>query len=412
MSRKPVFRTLSLALLLGAAHPGGAAVTPAGAAKDVVPCPTCSERAPAIAGTKAGKILVGWGGATTLDSRALVARFFISPGQARGNAFAVHAPTEFSTERELAIAGTPLGGFVAAWEAVDPAGDSHIWVRRLDAAGRPLAAAVQVNIEDLTLGSTESLPALSVGTDGSFLVAWISSPRPPGPFDRVPVVMARRYSAAGAPIQLPTVVSQSLIDERSPGVCIDSTGRGIVSWITIDEIRLFQPSKNGVALRRFGTTGNPIDTKEKTIAKPLANRSDVALSCGLTGSFVVAWTTDKAPVAPDRGTVVARYDKSGRRLGVVSLVATGAERPAISHDTAGNFVIVGSSQAGATTQIIGRRYLANGSADGATFKIAETTSLNASLLRAEVAHFGAAKAFAVAWEADQRNVFLRFFKAQ
>jgi len=412
MNRKLASLFLYLGVSFGPAQSVGAAVTPAGTAKDVVRCPTCAERVPAIAGTGAGQVLAGWEGSTATDPRGLLARLFVSPGQPRGVQFSLNTATQFLQERNLALSGTPAGGFVAAFETIDSAGDSDVWVRRFDASGKPLAADAQVNIEDLALGTSDSLPALDVGPDGSFLVAWVANPKPPGPFDRVPVIMARRFNASGAPLQLPVVVSTSLIDARPPSACIDSTGRGVVSWITADEIRIFQPSKNGVAYRRFGSTGLPLDTTEKTVARPLAQQSDVAVSCGLGGSFVVAWSTDQAPVAPGSGVVGARYDQRGRRLGAMFLVGAEAQHPAISHDTLGNFVVVWNSQQAATSAVAGRRYLANGSADGAAFPVAQSPLLSASLRTAKVAHFGTTKAFAVAWDSGQQNVFLRFFKAQ
>ena len=409
-------RVTSLVVLaaLATAAAAEAKVTALGAPTDVSKCAACGERRPAIAGT-AAHFMTAFEAGTTAEPAGVFARLTLANGKPKGASFLATPPTQFDSERNPFLASY-AGGFLLAWDSLSPQNNYNVLARRFSIAGAPVGDSILLRTEDPTKPASERLPAVAVRADGSFIAVWATTPLAGGtsaPGD--PWIEARWFSAAGAPLGNPIKLNTSLINPTAgPSVCIDSTGRAIVAFGTIDLVRPFEPSKQGVAVRRLSAAG-AFQGAQLTVAAPLARKAGFALSCGLNGSFVVAWTSDQAP-ATDAGDILfATYDKTAKRVGAVAQLASSTvgaqESPHLLHDSKGNFVATWESESTLGRSIRARRYLANGKVDGADFLVVDKTAITTRVSRPQVAFLGTTPIFIVEWDEAGRNVFFRRYKA-
>lgn len=204
-------------------------------------------------------------------------------------------------------------------------------------------------------------------------------------------------------------LNTALVNGGHPVVCIDSTGLAVIAFPTIDEVKPFEPSKQGVAVRRLAATG-AIQGAQVTVANPLGRQTGVGLSCGLNGSFVVAWASDLAP-ATDLGDILfATYDKTAKRVGTVAKLPTTntgtQEAPYLQHDSKGNLIAVWESESTLGRAIRGLRIRANGVVDGTDFLAVDKSSVSTRVTHPLLAFFGTTANFVVTWDEGSRERLL------
>lgn len=394
-----------------------------GAPFKVSSCDTCKKRVPAVAGVAAGStagtFLVVWESTSPADPLGISARFFPKTGLPKGADLLVNKDI-YPPQHEPAVASDALGNYVVVWSVASVSSlNSDIMAQRYKATGTVNGPAFLVNAD--TLGApqpaTDVSPAVAMAADGSFVVSWIRSVPPDvNSQGAPPAVMVRRYSKLGAPVGAPAQISTGLVAGNRPGVCIDTTGRAVVVWTNIDEIRPFEPSLLGVSLRRVSPAGAPLDT-EFVVATPLSSDSSAAVACGPGGTFVVAWSTDQAPAVDNLDVVAQRFTTLGRRNGKIFRVngTTAGEQalPAMSIDASGNFVVVWQSRLLGTStgdSILGRRFLASATADGADLLIYKrATPVENRSVTPRVASLGAA-GFVAVWVQGSSSLQARRYK--
>jgi hypothetical protein len=305
-----------------------------------------------------------------------------------------------------------------AWSATAGT-NTDVLVQRYKATGVPNGAAVVVNVDDphAPAAPQDIAPAVAAAADGSFVVSWIRIV-PPDPHSNgvPPVVMARRYGKTGAPLGPPVQLSTGLVAGSRPGLCLDTTGRAVVAWTNIDAIRLFEPSLMGVSMRRLSPAGAALGT-ELVIAQPLSTQSSTAVACGTGGTFVVSWSTDQAPAVDNLDIVAQRFTTLGNRNGKIFRInsITGGEQsqPAMFADASGNFTVTWQSRLISTNtgdSILGRRYLASATADGADFLVTKRASpLDGRPILPRVANLGAS-GFVIVWAQGNAVLQARRYK--
>ncbi|HEX3526307.1 MAG TPA: hypothetical protein VH988_04500 [Thermoanaerobaculia bacterium] len=418
-------QALTLSILTLALSPavGRAVPSPNGTPFKVSSCVTCKQTAPAVAGTAAGStagtFLVAWESTTPKDSLGISARIFPKTGLPKGADFLVNKDI-LPPQHTPAVASDPLGNYVVAWAVSSGSSlNSDVMVQRYKATGVVNGPAVMVNVD--TPGASEPgvdiAPAVATAADGGFLVAWIRSVPPdahsPG---SPPAVMVRRYNKTGVPVSAPVQLSTGLVAGSQPSVCIDPTGRAVVVWSSIDEYRPFEPSLVGVSMRRVSVAGVPLDA-EAVVAAPLASDSSAVVGCGAGGAFVVAWSTDQAPATSGLDIAARRFTPlaapAGPAFRVNSTTLGEQKLPAMMTDASGNFVIVWESRlttSNSGDSILGRRFLASGTADGADLLIYKrATQLESRSVTPRVANLGAS-GFVVVWAQGNANLQGRRYK--
>ena len=104
-------------------------------------------------------------------ARDVIAQRFYAGGERVGARFLVNS---HRLEDQVApvVAMAPNGSFVVVWQSVDQDGDAEgVFAQRFDSAGGRVGAEFQVNayVEGAQLD-----PAVAMGVDGRFFVAWSS----------------------------------------------------------------------------------------------------------------------------------------------------------------------------------------------------------------------------------------------
>ena len=243
---------------------------------------------------------------------------------------------------------------------------------------------------------------MAATNDGGYIVAWTNLlPAGNGFPGSTPQVLARKLNSTGAPVGTQVKISTGLVNGDRPDVCVDSLGRPVVVWTSVDGFPLFQPNHQGVSLRQLTAAGAPMGTAESVVAAPLATSAKPAVSCGGGGTFVVVWHSDQPPAAERSDILGQRYSRLGRKVGpafpINTTTANEQRSPSIAHDPKGNFVVVWQSYLGGTkTGIHGRRFGATGNALSPEFEV--TSSTTTILGSPDVATIGTAGNFVVVWQ--------------
>jgi large repetitive protein len=411
-SRVPRAAALSVmvALLLLVA-PWAASAQPISAPFPVTACPTCTLGEGMVAGAPSGRFLVVWEGSSAQDSRGVLRRLFDTAAAPRGTEALVNrafGPVQHSA----AVAADPRGGYVVVWSEVRPDGGSDVLAQRFRPLGALLGPAIAVDSDPFGTPVQNFLPAIARTPDGGFVVAWVRYV-PPGPFGATlgrPQIFARAFTAAGAPLGPPSLLNATLVSGGRPDLCIDSAGRAVVVWTTIDAVRPFEPSFEGVSVRRFSPALGPL-SGETIVAQPRASRSPAAVSCGPGNSFVVTWQSDQTPAAAGSDILAQTFSRRDRRIGptvVVNTVTSGEQRdPVVAHDATGGFFV--AWQDVTTSAIDGRRFQANGTPLGGQFQIGSSTGGNVQPTEPDLALAGGR--FVVVWHEGKNGLFGRVLSA-
>ncbi len=201
----------------------------------------------------------------------------------------------------------------------DGVNQTGVWFRRVPANGViSTTAPVEVNV---TKPGPQAFGSVAMANDGSFVVAWSgngvnSGGRPTdlpvqGAVDGSGIFM-RRFDAAGNPrdagerlvnTTVPTGVGPDPLQEH-PSIAMDADGNYVVVW-TVREGSGSLNSQRNVYMRRFASTGVPIDTTEiqvNTSTTQVERLATVAMSA--TGDFVIVWSA--------ANSLNGNYDAIGR----------------------------------------------------------------------------------------------------
>jgi hypothetical protein len=237
-----------------------------------------------------------------------------------------------------------VGNFVVVWDTRSSFGNDtsaeSVQGRRYQADGTTLdGAEFQVNV--LTEWS-QYRPDVAVAPDGEFVVVWES-------YDTVgsdlsgTSIQARRYRADGVPLdpielQVNTRTGGS---QRHPRVASFLRGGFVVAWQTYDD------DYWGVAARRFGADGEPVDPQEILVNFwTTGDQRFPAVTAASDGSFVVAWESWGSFGDDDEGTSiqVRQFDREGQPVQPVetqvnTLTTQWQAEPTVTSDPAGNFAV-------------------------------------------------------------------------
>ena len=398
-----------LALLLVPVFAQAEDPRPAGPEFPLGVCTTCREQAPAVAGTPSGAFVAVWQGAAATDPRGLLARFFTLKGQPRSAERLVNKNLS-SDQFDAAVAADAKNNYVVAWSEVTQ-GDSDVLVQRFKSTGAPIGNAIPVNVDDPALSNppADYAPAVSSSPDGGFIVAWIRFV----PLETDPEVWVRRFDSAGKALGNPVKVSTGLVKGSAPDICIAQGSGAVVVWTSIDHRRPFEASLEGLSLRQIGTNGALVGASEKVVLGPVAEHSSAAVGCGKGGNFGVAYEMDRPGVTDDSDVYVQRFGKTGAPAGLpmrVNTVLDGRQKtPAISYDSAGNFVVVWTSSLADGDAVLGRRFKNAGPALSTAFTIHEVDQASRRPIAPDVAHAGKGNGFVVVWQEGPGKAFGKRF---
>jgi len=402
-----------LSLLVLSSSDVWAGVQPVGPEFHASTCASCRKWSAAVAGSTSGAFAVAWEGTSTADSRGILARFYTKAGAPRGKEVQANKEKD-PAQYDANVAADSAGNFIVAWSQVVDR-NSDVYVQRFKATGVAVGAAVRVNVDDpaAAVAPSDALPAVAATPNGGFMVAWVRLVLPSaGSEGTHPEIWFRRFDKTAKALGAPAKLNTGLTRGQRPSLCVSKAGQAVVSWSTVDGYFPFQPSKYGVALRRVASSGAPSGA-EVVVTPPRANALETAASCAADGSHVVVWRTDLAPSTDESDLFGLRFNSKGKKVGAafrINSAAPGEQRtPSISHDAAGNFVVVWVTRDD-TRRVIGRRYKSNGTADGADFVIYQPGEDMPLPGDPRVAHVGSAGEFVVAFPVGSDDLVGRRFK--
>jgi hypothetical protein len=368
-------RRVLLALALAVACPGTvvwAAPRAIGSPFPVSTCGDCTKELPQVAGTPSGAFLVVWDVATGAQgsTETVPGRLFAASGAPSADEFPVDRRA-VSGQTDGAVAADPQGSYVVVWSS-SADGQSDVFAQRYTPRGRAVGPVILVSLDDpaAAVPPNDVLPAVAKSADGGFAIAWVSVV-PAGNFSNgePPRVLSRRFSPAGLPLGPPVQVNEGLFSGDRPDICIDTAGRPVVAWTSVDEYRPFQASFQGASVRRLSPAG-ALSGAEIPVAAPDNDNVSATVACGPGSTFTVVWQGDQGPLAVHEGEIFAqRFTRLARRNGPVfrvnSVTVGDQSHPRAAYDPTGALVVVWESRAiNGTEGVFARRFLASGAATG------------------------------------------------
>jgi hypothetical protein len=341
------------------------------------------------------------------------ARFFRPLGPARGGDFFVQPGSAATTVLDPRVAADARS-FVTVW-ATEAGGDTDVLARRYSPRGVALGSAIAVSQDDPALPRSpeDFSPVVALSPDGGFAVAWLRfvpflDDSHPG---TTPAVFIRRFTAEGTPRGAALQLSSGLVASERPDLCVTTSGAAVVAWTSVDRFAPFEPSREGVSVRRLQPSGRP-QPKTLVLSPPDSTEANAAVSCGPDGGYAVAWSDENPPAVDGTDVLAQRFSRDGRKAGPVFAIAsdTGGEQtlPALSHDSSGALVAAWSSRDGEQDGVFARRFLAGGAATGP--QVAVAAGLGPRRATPDVAHAGRSGDFVVVWVDPARKVTGQRFK--
>jgi hypothetical protein len=402
------------ALALGLSISASAGPTPQGAPFRVSSCTAaCPQQTPAVAGSTSGAFLTVWKGASPTDPNGVSGRFFTSKGNPRSADFL--ANKDFVQDQyDPAVASDAQGNFIMVWSEVVNR-NSEIKGRLYRVNGTPVGPPFLVSQDQ---AGTPTIPAdfnpVVAATKDGFVVAWMNLlPAGTGFPGTTPQVLARKLGPTGTPVGSQVKISTGLVGGDRPDVCVDTSGRPVVVWASVDGFPPFEANHKGVSLRRLTPAGVPLDAAETVVAAPNATTARPAVSCGSGSTFVVVWHSDQPPAVERTDILGQRFSRLGRPTGPIFRINTTVTKedrnPSIVHDAKGNFVVVWQAYLdGVKVSILGRRFAASGAALSPEVEVfAGDNGLVPG--SPDVATVGTAGNFVVVWQNGAQGIFGRRF---
>lgn len=404
---------IAAALCLVSAEARAAVPQAAGAKFRPSNCTNCRQVAPSVAGAGAGGFMVAWEGSSPADSQGIVRRLFNATAVGQGGDTQVNTDPQLE-QAQAAAAVNAAGNYVVVWSTTTTGNvvNRDILGRRFRPNGTPLGAVFKVSADDpaAPVPAQDTAPAIATTPDGGFVVVWIRVV-PPGSNTPggLPEVYMRRYNSSGVAPKAPLKISTGLASGDRPDVCVDSSNQVVAVWPTIDQFRPFESNLAGVAARRIALAGTP--TGPEIVVAPANDdtRTEPAVSCGKGNTFVVVWQTTKAPAQEGTDIVGLRFSRLGRAVGTKFRVNTQTSRfqkaPAISHDPAGNFIVVWETDPATGAGIRGRRFNTNAVATSDEFVVDSVAEGARKPAAPDVAHTGSAGNFVVVWQDGSEKLY-------
>jgi hypothetical protein len=302
--------TLASAVLLLGTSAAALATTPRTGQFQVNTLTYSSQEKPAVAHDAAGNFVVVWQSSASAgndsDGLSVQARFITADGTPVGTEFQVNTSTA-NRQEAPAVAMTPTGDFVVAWESNHSATTGFdIMAQRFNAAGAKVGPELLVN-SAYTSGD-QVAPAVAIADNGDFVVVWRSPGGAGG--DSGVSIQGRRFSAASG-----SFLNQFLVnnvtsgDQDEPAIATDGKLTYLAAWRD-------PATSNDIAIRYFtaddhvaeGVTAN--GPQETANTYPSGSQTAPSVAMASDGSAIVGWESFGATFGND----TSRISIQARRL--------------------------------------------------------------------------------------------------
>lgn len=339
--------------------------TPAGGAFKVNTYTTDDQSSHSVASDAQGNFVIAWMSKGQDGSDyGIYAQRYAANGTPQGSEFSVNT-TVASGQVAPSVASDAQGNFVVTWQSgggQDGSG-SGIYAQRYAANGAPLGSEFQVN--SYTVGE-QWRPSIASDAQGNFVITWVSD----GQDSSKGGIYAQRYAANGAPLSSEFRVNAFTYGAQFlPDVASGTQGSFVVTWVSSPD-----DSGYGIYAQRYAADGTPLGSEFRVSAYTQDSlRARASVTADALGNFIVTWMF-KQPGAT-YSIYARRYSAEGTSLdGEFTVSTTPIEyiysngSPSIASDIQGNFVIIWQA-AGSGQGIYAQRYAANGSPLGGAFRV-------------------------------------------
>jgi Ca2+-binding RTX toxin-like protein len=342
------------------------------------------EMPPAAAMNASRESVVAWVSyAEDGSGTGVFAQMLNSSGAPVGSRISVNSFTA-GNQGAPAVARTPDGRFVIAWQSEDQDGSGYgIYAQRYSAQGVPEGLVFQVNS---TIDGDQTNPTVAMGDDGRFVIAWQSARN--GSLD----IMAQRYSPSGIPVDSEMVVNQfTELDQKDPTIAMNASGQFVIAWVSdhpaLDVTAVPLDAEKSIFVQWFDADG--VSKGKEQLVHRYVKDAQEAPAAGIdnAGRFVIAWQSINQD-GNSWGVFARRFlsDKTPveRREFVVNETRQGPQRyVGVGMDQHGRFVITWQSNSraelsgggaastsaantpeGSSWDVLSRQYAFNGSTEG------------------------------------------------
>jgi len=270
--------------------------------------------------------------AEVLESRRLLSSTLeFIPVVAAGTPHA--ASTDIQRQSTVEFNSTASRG-VVAWSGETSSGNLDILIRRIDASGSYLGAAVVANTT--TVGPQTS-PQVAVFDSGAFVVGWLNS----NGGNRN--IEARLYNADGTPAANQFTMIDSTFDNENFDIGSSGTGGFVIATAGYNS----DGDGGGVRGKRFQADGDEIGGEFQVNTTSAGDQIKPGIDVHTDGSFVIVFQGEGYD-GSGYATILQRYDGSGVaqanniRVNTNTLGTQGS--PRVGYDSTGAFVVAFDSQ--------------------------------------------------------------------
>jgi hypothetical protein len=302
-----------------------AAGAPQGSQFQINSYTTSSQFSPTVAMDSDGDFVVTWWG-TYGYSDILQGQRYDSLGVAQGGEFQINSyTTGLQTSPNVAMDSD--GDFVVVWDSEGSGeDDTSSWSvqgQRYDAAGAPQGGQFQINSYTT---SVQRYPAVSMDSEGDFVVVWWSYGSSGGDTDQHSI-QGQRYNSAGvAQGSQFQVNSYTTNVQNPPAVSLDSDGNFVVVW---DSLGSGEDDGSGYSIQgqRYNASGEAQGNQLQVNSYTSSNQKRPAVALDDNGDFLVVWQSYGSS-----GDDTSSYSIQGRRLGMDVSTLRFVYLPAVVHN--------------------------------------------------------------------------------
>ena len=304
---------------------------------------TGPQRYPSVASDASGNFVVVWASNGQDGSgEGVFGQRFASSGAPLGSEFRVNS---YTTDYQAfpTVASDPSGNFVVVWGSFQQ--DGYGWGafgQRFASSGAAQGSEFRVNT--YTTGHQGYEPfggtkRIAFDAAGNFVVVWSSFLG--GPAD----ITGQRYASSGAPLGSEFQINtDTTADSGSPNVASDPAGNFVVVWTS------FLGGTADITGQRYASSGAPLGSEFQinTDTTGVGGGGSPVVASDSAGNFIVVW--DSSPQGSvDYEVFGQRYGTSGVPLGpefrVNTYTTLAQQRPSLTADSSGNFVVIWDSMA-------------------------------------------------------------------
>jgi len=195
-------------------------------------------------------------------------------------AFLVNSQID-TTQRDSHIAMDSVGNYIIAWDSenqVSANSQSDIYFQLFDSNNNKVGSETLVNT---VTDNEQERPALSINGNGNFVIVWASHT---GNFDSIFDIKGRLYKnnqPVGDEFLINTTTQNS---QTKPAVSMNSDGSFVVTWES-----WFQIDSKDIYMQRFDSNGNKIGEETLVNSTTNSGQGRPTIKHFNNGSFIVIW---------------------------------------------------------------------------------------------------------------------------